>query len=166
MSVYESFLQILNEKATIDWNNYLTKDEVKQFLSKDDKMESAENIIYSEDFKKRYQDLHNSLETKYNNSRTKNELVNDLVNFYENGHLITETNKVHKTSFDLWKSQMDNKSIEELNNVLNHLYDTILQYSKNDTKDIKSNKMFDLTKKIDFLEKKLGVSKKLGRELK
>lgn len=166
MSIYESFLQILNEKAGIDWNNYLTKDEVKQFLSKDDKIESAENIIYSKDFKKRYQDLHNSLQAKYNNSRTKKELVDDLFNFYVNGHLITETNKVNKTSFDLWKSQMDNKSIEELNNVLNHLYDKILQYSKNDTKDIKSNKMFDLTKKIDFLEKKLGVSKKLGRELK
>ena len=43
----------LEEKASIDWNNYLTKEEVKAFLSKDDKEESAENIIYSKEFRKR-----------------------------------------------------------------------------------------------------------------
>lgn len=77
----------LVEKASIDWNNYLTKDEVKQFLSKDDKIESAENIIYSKEFKPRYNDLHNDLQKKYNNSWTKRELVHDLAEFYENGHL-------------------------------------------------------------------------------
>lgn len=77
----------LVEKASIDWNNYLSKDEVKQFLSKDDKTESAENIIYSKEFRKRYQDLHNDLQKKYNNSWNKSELVQDLVNFYNNGHL-------------------------------------------------------------------------------
>lgn len=81
---------ILFEKASIDWNNYLSKEEVKQFLSKDDKIESAENIIYSDEFKKRFNDLSNSLQAKYNNSWTKNELVQDLARFYENGHLITE----------------------------------------------------------------------------
>lgn len=80
----------LEEKASIDWNNYLTKEEVKAFLSKDDKEESAENIIYSKEFRKRYQDLHNDLQKKYNNSWTKQELVKDLENFYTNGHLITE----------------------------------------------------------------------------
>lgn len=80
----------LEEKASIDWNNYLTKEEVKKFLSKDDKAESAENIIYSKEFRKRYQDLHNNLQKKYNNSWTKQELVKDLENFYTNGHLITE----------------------------------------------------------------------------
>ena len=80
----------LEEKASIDWNNYLTKEEVKEFLSKDDKVESAENIIYSKEFRKRYQDLHNDLQKKYNNSWTKQELVKDLENFYTNGHLITE----------------------------------------------------------------------------
>lgn len=79
----------LVEKASIDWNNYLTKDEVKQFLSKDDKIESAESIIYSKEFKPRYNDLHNDLQKKYNNSWTKRELVQDLAKFYENGHLIT-----------------------------------------------------------------------------
>lgn len=80
----------LIEKASIDWNNYLSKDEVKQFLSKDDKVESAENIIYSKEFRKRYQDLHNDLQKKYNNSWTKQELVKDLEKFYNNGHLITD----------------------------------------------------------------------------
>ena len=80
----------LEEKASIDWNNYLTKEEVKAFLSKDDKEESAENIIYSKEFRKRYQDLHNDLQKKYNYSWTKQELVKDLENFYTNGHLITE----------------------------------------------------------------------------
>ena len=80
----------LEEKASIDWNNYLTKEEVKAFLSKDDKEESAENIIYSKEFRKRYQDLHNDLQKKYNNSWTKQELVKDLENFYTNGHLIIE----------------------------------------------------------------------------
>lgn len=80
----------LVEKASIDWNNYLTKEEVKEFLSKDDKIESAENIIYSKEFRKRYQDLHNDLQKKYNNSWTKQELVKDLEKFYNNGHLITD----------------------------------------------------------------------------
>lgn len=83
----------LVEKASIDWNNYLSKDEVKQFLSKDDKTESAENIIYSKEFRKRYQDLHNDLQKKYNNSWNKLELVQDLVNFYNNGHLNTDNLK-------------------------------------------------------------------------
>ena len=68
----------LEEKATIDWNNYLTTDEVKKFLSKDDKMESAENIIYSKEFEPRYKDLHNPLQAKFKNSWTKKELVKDL----------------------------------------------------------------------------------------
>ncbi len=38
---------ILNEKASIDWNNFLTKEEINEFISKDDKTESAENIIYN-----------------------------------------------------------------------------------------------------------------------
>ena len=81
------------EKASIDWNNYLTQDEVKQFISKDDKTESAENIIYSKEFRPRFKDLHNSLQAKYNNSWTKRELVDDLVSFYNFGNLITESNK-------------------------------------------------------------------------
>lgn len=87
----------LEEKASIDWNNYLTKDEVKKFLSKDDKVESAENIIYSKEFEPRYKDLHNPLQAKYKNSWTRKELVQDLNEFYNFGHLITESeNKLMK----------------------------------------------------------------------
>lgn len=80
----------LTEKASIDWNNYLTPEEVKKFLSKDDKFEAAREIIDSEEFKPKYNDLHNSLQAKYKNSWEKDELVNDLVDFYNFGHLITE----------------------------------------------------------------------------
>lgn len=83
-------LEKIEEKASIDWNNYLTKEEVEQFLSKDDKIESAEDIIYSKAFLPRYRDLHNSLQAKYKNSWTKRELVQDLAQFYNFGHLITE----------------------------------------------------------------------------
>ena len=81
----------LEEKASIDWNNYLTQDEVHKFLSKDDKDKGAEEIINSKDFEKRYKDFHNDLQKKYNNSWTKKELINDLVEFYKNGHLITKS---------------------------------------------------------------------------
>lgn len=76
----------LQEKANIDWNNYLTKDEVKKFLSKDDKIESAENIIYDTKgnfFNKYWKDFKKQ-------GWKKLELVNDLERFYTNGHLITE----------------------------------------------------------------------------
>lgn len=101
----------LEEKASIDWNNYLTKEEVKEFLSKDDKVESAENIIYSKEFRKRYQDLHNDLQKKYNNSWTKQELVKDLENFYTNGHLITEG--IHLIAYVKDKKSGEYSTIED-----------------------------------------------------
>lgn len=73
----------LNEKASIDWNNYLKPEEVKNFLAKDDKIESAENIIYSNEFKDRFQDFKKS-------GWTKRELTQDLANFYANGNLNEE----------------------------------------------------------------------------
>lgn len=101
----------LEEKASIDWNNYLTPEEVKAFLSKDDKEESAENIIYSKEFRKRYQDLHNDLQKKYNNSWTKQELVKDLENFYTNGHLITEG--IHLIAYVKDKKSGEYSTIED-----------------------------------------------------
>jgi hypothetical protein len=80
----------LTEKASIDWNNYLTPEEVAKFLSKDNKFEVAREIVDSEEFKPRYNDLHNTLQAKYKNSWEKDELVKDLVEFYNFGHLITE----------------------------------------------------------------------------
>ena len=79
----------LEEKASIDWNNYLTPGEIEKFLSRDDKIESAEDIIYDRD---------GNLWTKYGkefkqNGWTKLELVHDLADFYYKDHLITE-NKI------------------------------------------------------------------------
>ena len=109
--LFESYITHLNEKASIDWNNYLTPEEVKQFLSKDDKVESAENIIYSNDFKPRYKDLHNDLQKKYNNSYTKNELVKSLVDFYEGGHLLTEG--IHLVAYVKSPYESGTKTIED-----------------------------------------------------
>lgn len=110
-TLFESYVTHLNEKAAIDWNNYLTSEEVKQFLSKDDKVESAENIIYSNDFKPRYKDLHNDLQKKYNNSYTKNELVKSLVDFYEGGHLLTEG--IHLVAYVESPYESGTKTIED-----------------------------------------------------
>ena len=74
---------ILTEKASIDWNNFLTPEEVEKFLSKDDKVESAEEIIYNSKgnfYNKYFKDLKDR-------GWHKMELVQDLVSFYENNHL-------------------------------------------------------------------------------
>lgn len=75
----------LEEKASIDWNNYLTPEEVRQFISKDDKVESAEDILYNVDgpwYQKYWCD--------FKDDWSKRELVKDLANFYDNGHLIVD----------------------------------------------------------------------------
>lgn len=74
---------ILTEKASIDWNNFLTPEEVEKFLSKDDKVESAEEIIYNSKgdfYNKHFKDLKDE-------GWHKRDLVQDLVSFYENNHL-------------------------------------------------------------------------------
>lgn len=97
----------LQEKANIDWNNYLTKDEVKKFLSKDDKIESAENIIY---------DTKGNFFNKYWKNFKKQgwkklELVNDLERFYTNGHLITEG--IHLIAYVKDKKSGEYSTIED-----------------------------------------------------
>ena len=97
----------LQEKANIDWNNYLTKDEVKKFLSKDDKIESAENIIYDTKgnfFNKYWKDFKKQ-------GWKKLELVNDLERFYTNGHLITEG--IHLIAYVKDKKSGEYSTIED-----------------------------------------------------
>lgn len=79
----------LIEKASIDWNNYLTPEEVKAFLSKDDKIESAEDVIFDRNgnfFNKYWKDFKKQ-------GWNKLDLVNDLERFYTNGHLVTNNLK-------------------------------------------------------------------------
>ena len=100
-------LDKLEEKASIDWNNYLTKQEIKNFLNKDDKIESAENIIY---------DTKGNFFNKYwNNFKeqgwTKNDLVKDLEQFYVNGHLITEG--IHLIAYVKDKKSGEYSTIED-----------------------------------------------------
>ena len=127
----------LEEKAVIDWNNYLTSKEVKKFLSKDDKNESAKEIIYSEEFEPRYKDLHNPLQAKYKNSWTKKELVNDLANFYYQGNLITENyilkGRENDKSFDI--AYNDNKDkLEKFKNELQACHPKITMWIDEDNK--------------------------------
>lgn len=158
MKISQSILEKLNEKASIDWNNYLSKEEVNKFLSNEDKEKSAKEIIYSDDFEKRYNDLHNDLQAKYNNSWEKDELVQDLVNFYNYNHL-NEDN-----SLDLWKSQMNQKNEEELKTYLDKLYKQLYLYNETN-KEIKSNKFELILQKINYIENKLGIKSNKGRIL-
>lgn len=199
---------ILIEKASIDWNNYLTPEEVKQFLSKDDKVESAEEIVYSTKgnfYNKYFQDFKKE-------GWTKRELTQDLANFYFQGHLtenntevinygpykaadgtwvidlkpgyitqygtnyiqcktrkecLDELNYVSKEELNesvdnLWKSQIDNKDREDLENYIIRLYRQLENYEE---VDIKSNKYYELLDKIEYIEAKLGNKPKIGREL-
>lgn len=143
----------LLEKASIDWNNYLTKSEVNKFLSKDDKVESAEEIIYNTKgnfYNKYFNDFKNQ-------GWTKDELTQDLANFYYNGNL-TEDAK------DLWKSQINQKSEKELQEYLSRLYKQLKQYNQKDL-ELKSKKFDELLNKINYIEDKIGVKTKIGRIL-
>ena len=97
-------MKILQEKASIDWNNYLTKQEIEKFLSKDDKVESAEEIIYNtkgDFFNKYFKDFKEQ-------GWTKRELTQDLAQFFYNGHLITE----NKEDLISQINEITNKCIE------------------------------------------------------
>lgn len=143
----------LLEKASIDWNNYLTKDEVNKFLSKDDKVESAEEIVYNTDgnfYNKYFNDFKNQ-------GWTKDELTQDLANFYYNGNL-------NEDAKDLWKSQINQKSEKELQEYLSRLYKQLKQYNQKDS-GLKSRKFDELLNKINYIEDKIGVKTKIGRIL-
>lgn len=155
MNIGQNILTNINEKASIDWNNYLTKDEVNKFLSKDDKVESAEEIIRNTkgNFFQKYWD-------QFKNDWTKDELVHDLANFYYNDHLINESKE-----FDLWKSQIDNKNNEELGLYLEKLYDKYRRFDDSKDSNIPPKKYQELMKKINYIENKLGHTRKIGRTL-
>lgn len=159
MGLSKNIIINLNEKAEIDWNNYLTKEEMKEFLSKDDKVESAENIIYSDNFKDRYKKFHNKLQAKYKNSWTKPELVQDLANFYYKGHLMEKVDDKSKNALELWKSQMNKKDTQQLTDYLfNKLYKEL-------DKDLTYDQYNILLQKINYIENNLGISSKRGRKL-
>lgn len=155
----------LVEKASIDWNNYLTPEEVQHLKDKDDKIEGAEDIIYSKDFRTRYKDFHNKLQAKYKNSWTKRELVQDLADFCYNGHLNESEAEDRKKRFNLWKSQIDKKSVEELQLYLDKLVDKVKNFKDDYDVNLKSPKYYELIDKLDYVEALLGVKVKIGRTL-
>ena len=131
----------------------MTKDEVNKFLSKDDKVESAEEIVYNTDgnfYNKYFNDFKNQGWTKY-------ELTQDLANFYYNGNL-------NEDAKDLWKSQINQKSEKELQEYLSRLYKQLKQYNQKDS-ELKSRKFDELLNKINYIEDKIGVKTKIGRIL-
>ena len=105
-------MKILQEKASIDWNNYLTPEEVQKFLSKDDKVESAEEIIYNTKgnfYNKYFKDFKEQ-------GWTKRELTQDLSQFFYNGHLIKE-----EYNFDDYNKRIEEYKNKQLQDFINKL---------------------------------------------
>lgn len=147
----------LNEKASIDWNNYLTSEEIKKFLNKPD-VDSIGEIIYDKSFKDRLENFKKS-------DWTDEELIDDLLSFYWNGHLLTE--KEHRpSSYEFWQQQIDNMSEEQLKNYISKLYKQYREFDDNKDTNIPPNKYKDLLRKISYIEKKLGYEQyRIGRKL-
>lgn len=115
---------ILTEKASIDWNNYLTPEEVNKFLSKDDKVESAEEIVYNTkgNFYQKYFD-------KFKDEGwTKRELTQDLSNFYNNKHLNEKTsNKDPRIKYGPYKDAMGMWTIDLADGYITDSGDSFIQ---------------------------------------
>ena len=115
---------ILTEKASIDWNNYLTPEEVNKFLSKDDKVESAEEIVYNTkgNFYQKYFD-------KFKDEGwTKRELTQDLSNFYNNHHLNEkESNKDSRIKYGPYKDAMGMWTIDLADGYITDSGDSFIQ---------------------------------------
>ncbi len=120
----EIILSILNEKASIDWNNFLTPEEVDKFLSKDDKVESAEEIVYNTkgNFYQKYFD-------KFKDEGwTKRELTQDLSNFYNNHHLNEkESNKDPRIKYGPYKDAMGMWTIDLADGYITDSGDSFIQ---------------------------------------
>ena len=93
----------LIEKASIDWNNYLTPEEVQKLKSKNDvdKADIAGDIIDSKEFK-------DKLENFKKSGWTYEELVDNLLSFCWNGNL-TESN--HQDIIDKYIKENTNSII-------------------------------------------------------
>lgn len=145
----------LTEKASIDWNNFLTRDEVDQLFSKDDKVESAEEIIYNTKgnfYNKYYKDFKKE-------GWTKRELTQNLADFCYNGHfngkqVLRESSK----DFELWKKQIASKSRTELINY----YNTLISKTRNPDK----YNYLDIINKINYIEDTYNISTSFKHNLK
>lgn len=118
----------LQEKASIDWNNYLTPEEVTKIQNSPNKSQMFKNIIYSNKFKDRYSEFKQS-------DWTKQELVKDLNNFYNHNHLITEG--IHLVAY------VRNPYTNEVQTMEDTDYNTKKQFSE----DLKANEFTVLSVK-------------------
>lgn len=152
----------LQEKATIDWNNYLTPEEINKIQNSVNKLQMITNIIYSNKFRDRYSKFKQS-------SWTKQELVKDLNNFYNHNHLITEG--IHLVAY------VRNPYTNEVQTMEDTDYNTKKQFSE----DLKANEFTVLSVKdnkdlyvldhsdytsLSALQKDLRLYKKWHEEVK
>lgn len=67
--------------------------------------------------------------------------------------------------FDLWKSQIDQKTDEqELIRYLKKLYKQLANHNTNNN-NVKSGDFYDILEKINYIENKTGTKPKIGRIL-
>ena len=79
--------------------------------------------------------------------------------------IYNDQRELNEDAFDNWKYQIDLKFQDELEDYLNKLYNKLNNYNKNNL-ELKSNEFYDLLNKINYIENKLGIKPKIGRELK
>ena len=93
----------LIEKASIDWNNYLTPEEVHKFKEKDDEVEVAGEIIYDKAFKDRLKAFKKS-------GWTDEQLIDDLLAFYWNRNL--KESETYKPTLTLYHNTSNENAIK------------------------------------------------------
>ena len=132
-------------------------------------MESAKEIIYSEEFEPRYKDLHNPLQAKYKNSWTKKELVNDLADFYYQGNLIIENyilkGRENDKSFDI--AYNDNKDkLEKFKNELQACHPKITMWIDEDNKTKSLNESLEIKYTPEVINTLTEIRHKISSDIR
>lgn len=70
-----------------------------------------------------------------------------------------------ESDLSLWKRQMENKSTEELMNKVYEIRRKINEYNSNKV-SLEDKEFDELLSKLDYLESRLGIESKFGRELR
>lgn len=157
MSLSKNIITNLNEKASIDWNNYLTSED---FLAIKCMLQTPSTIIqhYIEDGS--FKELQSDIQKKYNNYYSDKELVKSLEDYLHYNEIILNEDDKSKNALELWKSQMNKKDTQQLTDYLfNKLYKEL-------DKDLTYEQYNILLQKINYIENNLGISSKRGRKLR
>lgn len=95
--------------------------------------------------------------TNYIRRKTRKEAISEL-------DLVSKNEELNEDSFDNWQYQIDLKFQDELEDYLKKLYNKLHNYNEHNI-ELKSKDFYELLKKIDYIENKLGIKPKIGREL-